>query len=126
MFVFQFVEVVIVSVMVGQATADMTPPSQNRRSSTLHSRHGAPVDPSCWYCRLRLGSAGSAPSLPCLDLDPSICPRMIALLVPPPHSQHGWPPVQSPSPSPSPFSHSEALSWESVASECLGLFSLSR
>jgi hypothetical protein len=44
MSVFSICGVVIVSVMVGQATADMTPSSQNRRSSTRPPQRGVPVD----------------------------------------------------------------------------------
>ena len=44
MSVFSICGVVIVSVMVGQGTADMTPSSQNRRSSTRPPQRGVPVD----------------------------------------------------------------------------------
>jgi hypothetical protein len=99
----------------------LTPINQNPRSSTPHPHPGAPIDLACWCCCLHFGSEGSAPSRPCLDLDPLICPSMIALLAPLWHSQHGWRLVHFLRSS----LHSEALSWESVASECLGPFLLS-
>ena len=100
----------------------LTPTNQNQRSSTLHPHHGVPIDLACWYCHLYFGSAGSAPSRPCPDLDLSICPWMHPPLASLRHSQRGWRLVQLPPP----FLHSEALSRESVVSALLGLFSLSR
>jgi hypothetical protein len=54
-----------------QQTTGITPTSHNQRPSTLYPHPDAPIDLACLYCRLRPDSAGSAPSRPCLDFDPS-------------------------------------------------------
>jgi hypothetical protein len=65
---------VIVPVIVEQATAGMTLTNQNQGSLTLYPYFFAPICLLCWYCHLRVSSAGFAPSRPCLDLDRLICP----------------------------------------------------